>query len=86
MAEQDFKIRKMQENIIAVPPTKKNKFEITKNKEALELLTRDGNDRAALFSVRKAEEAEREKIRAERDKLEEGGFVLKKVGQNRSCF
>ena len=58
---------------------KKNKPDITKNKEALELLTGDGNDRAALNSVRKAEEAERENTRAERDKPENGGLALKNV-------
>ena len=77
VAEQEFKIRKMQEKITAVPPTKENKPEITKNKEALELLTGDGNYRAAHNFVRKAEGAEREKIRAECDKLEEGGLALK---------
>ena len=79
VVEQEIKIRKMQEKIALVPTTKKSKPAITKNKEALELLTGDGNDRAALDPVRKAEEAEWEKIGVERDKLEGGGLALKKV-------
>lgn len=61
--EQEFKIKQISAKIAALPPTKKNKPEIAKEKEKLQALQYDGNYRAALDFVRKHEEREREKKR-----------------------
>jgi len=80
--EQEFKIKKLKEKIAGLPPTKKNKPEITATKEQLELLTLDGNYRVALSYVRRLEEDERDKRRAAQEKADEealaaGGLTVK---------
>lgn len=65
--EQEFKIKKIREKLAGLPPTKKNKPEITATKDQLDMLTRDGNYKAALTYVRRLEEEERDR------KREEGG-------------
>lgn len=69
--EQEFKIRKLKEKMAGIPPTKKNKPEIAKVKDDIEILQADGNYRGALAFVRKLEEEERDRRREERDKEEE---------------
>lgn len=84
VADQEAKIKKLSDKIAGMPPTKKMKPEIAKEKEKLQLLQYDGNYRAALDFVRKHEERERERRRdgaAEADEagLIEGGLVSKKA-------
>ncbi|CAK9007608.1 unnamed protein product [Durusdinium trenchii] len=82
--EQEFKIRKLKEKMAGIAPTKKNKAEINAVKEQIEELQADGNYRAAMSFVRKAEEEERDRRRAEREKDDEealvGGGLGKKKG------
>jgi len=73
--EQEFKIRKLKEKMAGIAPTKKNKAEIAAVKEQVEELQADGNYRAAMSYVRKLEEDEREKRRAEREKDDEEALV-----------
>eukprot|EP00435_Cladocopium_sp_Y103_P063005 s288_g24.t1 len=73
--EQEFKIRKLKEKMAGIAPTKKNKAEIAAVKEQVEELQADGNYRAAMNYVRKAEEDERDKRRAEREKDDEEALV-----------
>lgn len=81
--EQEFKIKKLKEKLVGLPPTKKNKPDINAAKDALELLTLDGNYKVALNYVRKLEENERDKRREAQDKATEeealaaGGLALK---------
>jgi len=82
--EQEFKIRKLKEKMDGIQPTKKNKPEITAVKEQIQVLTHDGNYRAALAYIRGLEEAERDKRREAQDKQDEdalasGGLVGKKA-------
>mmetsp|Transcript_74097 Transcript_74097/g.131011 ORF Transcript_74097/g.131011 Transcript_74097/m.131011 type:complete len:1474 (-) Transcript_74097:92-4513(-) len=79
--EQEFKIRKLKEKMAGIAPTKKNKPEINKVKEDIELLQADGNYRAANTYVRGVEEAERDKRREEQEREAEGGVELKKKGE-----
>lgn len=73
--EQEFKIRKLKEKMAGIAPTKKNKAEIAAVKEQVEELQADGNYRAAMNYVRKVEEDERDKRRAEREKDDEEALV-----------
>lgn len=73
--EQEFKIKKIQDKIAGMPPTKKMKPEIAKEKEKLQVLQYDGNYRAAMDFVRKHEEREREARRDAADKLDEASLV-----------
>eukprot|EP00440_Ansanella_granifera_P043221 gb/GFBE01046855.1/.p1 GENE.gb/GFBE01046855.1/~~gb/GFBE01046855.1/.p1 ORF type:complete len:1484 (+),score=454.50 gb/GFBE01046855.1/:1-4452(+) len=78
--EQEMKIRNLKSQMEAIPPTKKNKPQITEKKEQIEVLQADGNYRAALAYVRGLEEAERDKKREEREKEEEAVAAGKKKG------
>lgn len=73
--EQEFKMKKIQNTIAGIAPTKKNKPDIAKHKENLQTLQYDGNYRAALDFVRKHEEREREK-RREAAELEDEKNVM----------
>jgi len=85
MAEQEFKIRKLQEKLAGLPTTKKNKPEISATRDQVEVLQADGDYRAAMDVVRKHEEHERDMRREERERQEEeamaaGGGKLGKRG------
>jgi len=73
--EAEFKIKKIQDKIAGLPPTKKNKPEIAKERVKMQEVQYDGNYRAALDFVRKHEEREREKRRDAADQQDEASLV-----------
>lgn len=82
--EHEVKIKKLQDKIAGLPPNKKNKPEIQKLKDQVEVLQADGNYRAAVSFIRKHEDDERDRRRAEREAEEEammsGGMLKGKKG------
>lgn len=80
VVEHESKMKQLEEKIESAAPTKKNKSaggEIFVAKEQLDVLKGDGDYRAALTFVRQKEQEEKDRLREEREKLEEEGTVSK---------